>query len=205
MRFARHAKIFRGPLDAAPVAGVLLLLMMFMLLGSLVYTPGVLVELGQTITVTRTNGVVFAGKTYAAEELDQLRADLKIVPGQAGFHVAVEPGADLAVARQVSNLFQISLPEGRNLRGTDNATVVVAVDFRGQCYYENQWVQDSELKAKLAARLKTLRDSKKLTMILLMDKATEIQVLTRLEGLASEVGITEVLRAERPAVFGGPP
>ena len=63
MRFARHAKIFRGPLDPAPVAGVLLLLMIFMLLGSLVYTPGVLVDLGQPIFVTSSN-IAFAGKSY---------------------------------------------------------------------------------------------------------------------------------------------
>jgi hypothetical protein len=64
MRFARHARIFRGPLDAAPVAAVLMLLMMFMLLGSLVYTPGVLVDLGQPHHhVTSSNDIAFAGKT----------------------------------------------------------------------------------------------------------------------------------------------
>jgi biopolymer transport protein ExbD len=206
MRFARHAKIFRGPLDPAPVAAVLLLLMLFMLLGSLVYTPGALVQLGQTILVTSSNDIAFAGKTYKPGELDQLRADLQAAPGSAGFSVTAQPGADPAVAGQISNLFRITLPNGKNLTGTDNERVVVEVNFRGQCFYENQLVQDWELKAKLAARLKTAaRNSKKLTLILWMDKAAEIQVLTRLEGLASDVGITEVLRAEQPPVLGGPP
>jgi biopolymer transport protein ExbD len=206
MRFVRHAKIFRGPLDPAPLAAVLLLLMLFMLLGSLVYTPGVLVALGQTITVTSSNDIAFAGKNYKAGEMDQLRADLKTLPGSAAFSVKMEPGADPTLARQVSNLFQITLPEGKNLTGTDNATVVVAVNFRGQCFYENRMVQDAELKTELARRLKNAaRDSKKLTLILRMDEAADIQVLTRLEGLAREVGITEVLRAERPAMFGGQP
>jgi biopolymer transport protein ExbD len=45
MKFPRNARIFRGQLDAAPLASVLFLLVMFVLLGSLVYTPGVRVEL----------------------------------------------------------------------------------------------------------------------------------------------------------------
>lgn len=40
MRFARNARIFRGQLDAAPFAAVFFLLVIFMMLGSLVYTPG---------------------------------------------------------------------------------------------------------------------------------------------------------------------
>jgi biopolymer transport protein ExbD len=207
MRFARHARIFRGPLDPAPVAAVLMLLMMFMLLGSLVYTPGVLVKLGQTIAVTSSNTVLFAGKIYLPGEGDQLRADLRKWPDQTSFSVTMEPGADPKVAQVVSNLFQITIPDGgTNLAGTDNSTVVVAVNFRGQCFYENRLVEDSELKAELVRRLKSAaRDSKRLTMILQLDKAAENRVLTRLFGLAREAGITEVLLAERPVVFAPQP
>jgi biopolymer transport protein ExbD len=206
MRFARHNKIFRGPLDAAPVAAVVFLLMMFMLLSSLVYTPGVLVKLGQTITVTRTNSIVFADKTYKPVELAQLRTDLKVWPAGAGFSVAQEPGADPDLARQVSNLFQIKLPVGKNLTGTDNATVEVAVDFRGLCFYENRLVQDAQLKTELASRVKlAARDGKNLTMILMLDKAAEIQVLTRFFELAREAGIAEVEMAEQPPALGPRP
>lgn len=199
MRFARNAKLFRGPLDPAPVAAVLLLLMMFMLLGSLVYTPGVLVHLGQSITINRTNEIAFAGKTYKSTDMDQLRADLRTAPGNGEFKVTLEPGASADLGRQVSNLFQITLPDGRNLVSTDNETVVVAVNFRGQCFYENRLVDDSELKAELIRRLKlAARDSRNLTLLLLVDKATEYQVWTRLEGLAREAGIADILRAERP-------
>ena len=45
MKFPRNARIFRGQLDAAPFAAVLFLLVIFMLMGSLVYTPGVRLEL----------------------------------------------------------------------------------------------------------------------------------------------------------------
>jgi len=45
MKFPRNARIFRGHLDAAPVASVFFILVMFLVLGSLVYTPGVRLQL----------------------------------------------------------------------------------------------------------------------------------------------------------------
>jgi len=45
MRFPRNASIFRGQLDTAPFAAVFFLLVIFMMLGSLIYTPGARVEL----------------------------------------------------------------------------------------------------------------------------------------------------------------
>ena len=45
MKFTRNARIFRGQLDAAPFAAVFFLLVMFMMLGSLVYTPGARLQL----------------------------------------------------------------------------------------------------------------------------------------------------------------
>lgn len=45
MKFPRNARIFRGRLDAAPFAAVFFLLVIFLMLASLVYTPGVHVEL----------------------------------------------------------------------------------------------------------------------------------------------------------------
>jgi biopolymer transport protein ExbD len=45
MKFPRTARILKGRQDAAPYAAVFFLLVLFVLLGSLVYTPGVLVPL----------------------------------------------------------------------------------------------------------------------------------------------------------------
>lgn len=45
MKFPRSAKIFRGQLDATPFAGVFFLLVMFLLLVSLMHTPGVKIKL----------------------------------------------------------------------------------------------------------------------------------------------------------------
>jgi biopolymer transport protein ExbD len=139
MKFDRQARIFRGPLDAAPVAGVVMLLVIFMLLSSLLYTPGVLIQ----------------------------------------------------------------LPDGDPLAVTDNPTVIVAVDSRGQCFFDNKPVQEAELKAVLKSRLHSaVLQSKKLTIVLWADKAAANEVITRLETLAHGAGVTEVLLAERPAAFG---
>jgi biopolymer transport protein ExbD len=40
MKFPRNARIFRGQLDMAPFAGVLFLLVIFLMLSALIYTPG---------------------------------------------------------------------------------------------------------------------------------------------------------------------
>src|ERR1035441_8866734 len=45
MKFPRNARIARGQLDVAPFAAVFFLLVIFMLLGSLVYTPGARLQL----------------------------------------------------------------------------------------------------------------------------------------------------------------
>ncbi len=45
MKFPRNARIFRGQLDAAPFAAVFFLMLMFLWLAALVYTPGVPLQL----------------------------------------------------------------------------------------------------------------------------------------------------------------
>ncbi len=45
MKFPRNARIFRGQLDAAPFAAVFFLLVLFLMLASLMYTPGVRLQL----------------------------------------------------------------------------------------------------------------------------------------------------------------
>ena len=45
MKFPRNAKPFHGQLDAAPFAGVFFCLVLFLLLGLWIYTPGVALQL----------------------------------------------------------------------------------------------------------------------------------------------------------------
>ena len=84
MRFPRNARIFRGQLDAAPFLSVLFLLVMFMLLGSLIYTPGLRVplELPRADDLPGTDGPTVAvavgrdGQLYYENQMIS-EADLK--------------------------------------------------------------------------------------------------------------------------------
>jgi len=206
MRFARQSAIFRGPMDPAAVVSVLFLLVIFMVVGSLLYTPGVMIKISDSappgapiITVTGDNEIIFAGKTNQSTNLDQLRADLKTAPKDLPFALNVESGANPKVVEAVRQLFQIQLPtnDAVNLAGTDNPTVVVAINFRGQCFFENRPIEERELKKELHSRLEAAAHaSQKLTLVLEADKATENEAMMRIYRLAREAGITEFIQAE---------
>ena len=51
MKFPRNARMLRSQLDAAPFAGVLFCLLIFVLLCSLVYTPGVRITLPESVSM----------------------------------------------------------------------------------------------------------------------------------------------------------
>jgi biopolymer transport protein ExbD len=71
MKFPRNARIFRGQLDAAPFASVFFLLVIFVLIGKLTYTPGIQVKLpaagnvrlpgpeGPTLSVALTTNAIY--------------------------------------------------------------------------------------------------------------------------------------------------
>ena len=82
MRFPRNAKIFRGQLDAAPLAGVFFLLLIFFLLSSrLAFTPGVL-AFTRVITTDRLG--IQVGSSAVSTQLGQiLDADIYFNPGNS--------------------------------------------------------------------------------------------------------------------------
>lgn len=93
MKFKRHARPLQSRLDAAPVAAVFFLLVIFMMLGSLAYTPGVLVQLPVThdlpgvekptvtVAVDANNRLYFAGQIVTEAELkSRLKNALKNSP-----------------------------------------------------------------------------------------------------------------------------
>src|SRR6185436_8376605 len=95
MRFPRNKQIFRGQLDVAAFAGVLFILLIFVLLHShLVFTPGV----------------------------------------------------------------PIRLPEAEDLPGVIGHTVVVAVDSRGQYYFDNQLTHERLLRQRLVDQVNAARE-----------------------------------------------
>lgn len=98
MRFPRHARIFKGQLDAAPYAGVFFLALIFITFGShLVFTPGVRIELpeadAQAGTANPTISVYVApsGQFFFRNQLTgeaELRQQLQLAASRAKSHGA---------------------------------------------------------------------------------------------------------------------
>lgn len=116
MKFPRNARILRSQLDAAPMASVFFLLVIFVMLSSLVYTPGVHVKLpvandlpgadGPTVTVAldANNRLHFANQLITEAGLKlRLREAVQNSPGPLTLVVQ----ADEAVTH--TNLIRLTL------------------------------------------------------------------------------------------------
>jgi biopolymer transport protein ExbD len=110
MKFPRNARIFRGQLDAAPFATVFFLLVIFMMLGSLVYTPGVHLNLppadelpgalGATVTVAiDPYGRYYFGNTNIDEK--PLRNQLRLAQQASPEPLTLVIQADSAVTYEM--------------------------------------------------------------------------------------------------------
>jgi biopolymer transport protein ExbD len=137
MKFPRNAQVFRGNLDIVPYVSVLFLLVVFVLLGTLTYTPGV----------------------------------------------------------------HLSLPEADDLPGVEGARVSVAVDSSGRLYYQNQIIEESELKSRLREIERHTTD--KITLIIRADKAVTYDGLMKLTMLARDSNIRNIHWATLPRAVTG--
>ncbi|MCL5096619.1 MAG: biopolymer transporter ExbD [Candidatus Omnitrophica bacterium] len=99
---------------------------------------------------------------------------------------------------------RIQLPEadGQAMAGVAKPSTIVAMDLNGQLYYENQVIQESDLRQRLEKAVKIHHD---LALVVQADKAVRLEAFFRLSKLASEVGIGEVLLAGRPPAYSGAP
>jgi biopolymer transport protein ExbD len=132
MKFPRNARIFKGQLDAAPFATVFFLLAIFLILMSVVYTPGV----------------------------------------------------------------RLDLPLADDLPGTDIPPIAVAIDTNGRLYFENQVVEESELKKKLVRAV--TNSPQPLTLVVEAHKNVTYERLIRLTLLARDAGISSAWLATLP-------
>lgn len=89
----------------------------------------------------------------------------------------------------------IELPQSGNLPGTDDPTVVVAVDATGQLYFDNQIVTSESLETGL--RRSVNRASGNLTLILKADKEVSYGRMIEISLIAESAGISQVLLATR--------
>jgi biopolymer transport protein ExbD len=133
MKFPRNAKIFRGHLDAAPFAGVFFLLVIFLLLASLVYTPGVHIELPMAssdlagvdgpkvaVAVDKNGRLYYENKIIETNEL-KLRLQAAVAKSSEPLTLVVQPDkdskyemcvrlAELARSAGITNAWMETLP-----------------------------------------------------------------------------------------------
>jgi biopolymer transport protein ExbD len=138
MKFPRNARIFRGQLDVAPFAIVFLLLVLFMMLSSLIYTPGV----------------------------------------------------------------HLQLPVADDLPGTEKPPLSVAIDKDGRLYFENQRVEENDLKTRL--RSVATNSAEPLVVLVHADEAVALKTSVHLELLLRDAGISEARMATLPGSFANP-
>lgn len=107
MKFPRNARIFRGQLDAAPLAAVFFLLVIFMMLSTLVYTPGVPLrlpvadDLPGTDKPTVSVAIDASGRLYFQNQLveqGRLKEQLKRAGGESAAPLVMIIQADKAVS-----------------------------------------------------------------------------------------------------------
>jgi biopolymer transport protein ExbD len=106
VKFTRNAKIFRGQLDAAPFAGVFFLFVIFLMLATLVYTPGVTIQLPDATDLPGTDrptlvvAVDAGGNFYFENQLIQeakLKSRLRAAVTNSAEALTLVVQADIAV------------------------------------------------------------------------------------------------------------
>ncbi len=221
MKFPRNAKVFCGQLDAAPFLNVFFLLLVFVLMGSLIYTPGTPLRLTSAsrlsepvkrrlVKIAKSGEITYDGRVYRVDTLEALRAALNHLPRGSALYWSSEPGAPKQLVTTIIQMSTecglvlqtgdpIQLPPGTRGGGAPGPTKIVAIDLAGQFYFENQIIQEERLKIRLGEAARLQPD---LTLVILADRQVELEQLTRVEQIAEAAGIKSVVRATRPRLFG---
>ena len=219
MKYPRNTRIFRGQLDVAPVACLFFMTALLLFLHSqIVFIPGVRLDLHPgtdtnkpSLYIDAENLFYYAGATMSeASFLKRIRSDagkakapttIVLQTDQRASTGAVNSvralAADLAIALEAPGT-RIELPVLPDQPGAKSPSVIVAVNLNGQLFYENQMVEEKDLKTKLA---KAAADSPEpLTLILRLDRATAVDTFVRLSEMARDAGFKDVILGTRPSL-----
>lgn len=98
-------------------------------------------------------------------------------------HLVVPPGV------------RIELPRASGVAGAANPRIVVAIDARGNLYYENQAISAEQLRKELREAEESMGDP--LTLVVLADRRTLHAEILELGMMAREVGLDHVVLGTR--------
>ena len=97
----------------------------------------------------------------------------------------------------------IELPAAADLPGTDKPVAVVAVDERGNFYFENQICDETRLRERLKAAVD--RSPEPIVLVARVHKAAKAEVFTRLALIARDAGIRQMIPEVRLTPDAAPP
>lgn len=92
----------------------------------------------------------------------------------------------------------LQLPSAADLPGIDTPSVRVAIDANGRMYYENQSIEEGELRERLREAVKESPE-RPLSLIIQADKAVPWDALFHLAMLGRDAGISQSWLAVLPA------
>jgi biopolymer transport protein ExbD len=132
-----------------------------------------------------------------------LRSQFDVAPFAAVFFL-------LAIFLLIGSLMPVpgvrglQLPEAANLPGINTPGISVAVDSTGRLYYDNERVDDRQLKTDL--RNAAHSTGEPLTLVIHADKSVTYDQLIHLTLLAQSpgIGITNILFATLPRDYDAP-
>ena len=220
MRFPRNAKIFRGQIDVAALASVFFLLLLFLIASTLLYVPGVPIQINaaaqsdatrKLIRISRQGEIIFENRTYTLGKTEELKAHMQSVAQLRTLVLRADTAAprelvlvlrdiakELRLAFETQNV-PLELPDSNQVMATASPSLVVAVNLGGQFFFENQLVSRETLLQKLRNAVKTYKAPP--SLVIMADKATESSVLIGISEIANEAGITQVLLGVRPRLY----
>lgn len=226
--FPRQHQIFKGQFQAGPFAAVFLLLLIFFLFNtSLVYIPGLPLQLDapglafkpdqvRVVTIDDRPSFRFLKETHYTFPAfaTRLREEARTNHQFRLLTIQAHPAVTNQLVREVVQLARglnlaVDLPGGRldlpvsdSLVVVTNPMVAVTINLSGQVYYQSQIVTPERLEAELRSAVRQSRQP--LTLLILADQAVEYDLIIRTGTAARAAGIRQVLLATRPPLFGAP-
>jgi biopolymer transport protein ExbD len=128
MKFPRNARIAKGSLEAAPWAAVMFLLVIFLMLGALLYTPGVHIQLPEANNLPGTDHPTITvamdanGRLFFQNQLIQ-ESRLRECLAEAGKATTEKPTLLILADRMVSYENLVRLTQIARTAGIESAVL----------------------------------------------------------------------------------
>ncbi|MGC8828196.1 MAG: ExbD/TolR family protein [Verrucomicrobiia bacterium] len=163
----------------------------------------------QTVILKSNGRIVLDRKEITETEFNERMKNLLKLPGaQQTFLVKAEPGvSSAAVKKIVDHLNSLNLkaqiaydfpdlPVSNPFVGAGGFAIYALVDPNGLIYFENQVIEETQLRIKLSSIVQKAKEP--LTLVIIADKSVPYEFIVKLGSIARSAGINRLLLATRP-------